>query len=109
MVSCKLVVLAMVVGTVMSASYPHHLRPRSAPSSTPVSVCHNWCGTPPNYHCCDRECPVDDRPIFECNRLSTSQDSRISGPERCQSDSECSGNAICCWDSCLAHKKCTNV
>ncbi|XP_066946725.1 uncharacterized protein [Macrobrachium rosenbergii] len=106
---CKLLMLAMLVGTVMSAASPHLPRPRPTPILKPDPVCDNWCGTPPNLVCCDRKCPVDDRPIFDCNRRQAEGAASVSGPSQCEADSECSGNALCCWDSCLAYKKCTNV
>ncbi|XP_066947027.1 uncharacterized protein [Macrobrachium rosenbergii] len=102
MVFYKLMLLAVLVGTVMSAAYPN--------IPPPVGLCDNWCGVPPNLKCCDRKCPIDDRPLFDCNRPnSPAIGGAISGPRPCHSDSDCSGNALCCWDSCLAYKKCTNV
>ncbi|XP_066943581.1 uncharacterized protein [Macrobrachium rosenbergii] len=104
MMSCKLLLLAMLVGTALAAAKPWPL-PNAQPQ---VAVCDNWCGTPPNLVCCDKKCPVDTRPPGECNRPRIGAGS-VSGPAACAKDSDCAGGALCCWDSCLHHLKCTNV
>ncbi|XP_066986217.1 uncharacterized protein [Macrobrachium rosenbergii] len=105
MMSCKLLLLAMLVGTALAAANPLAL-PQTKP---PVAVCNNWCGTPPNLVCCDKKCPVDTRPPGNCNRPGLASAASASGPKPCTKDADCHGGALCCWDSCLRHKKCTNV
>ncbi|XP_066988252.1 uncharacterized protein [Macrobrachium rosenbergii] len=59
-----------------------------------------------------RKCPDDHRPLYDCDRPqggAAAHPGHISGTQECYNNSECGGRALCCWDSCLGYRKCTNV
>ncbi|XP_068223278.1 uncharacterized protein [Palaemon carinicauda] len=105
MMYCKFLMFAMLVGTALGVARPWPLASRPA-----QGICDHWCGTPPNLVCCDKKCPVDNRKPGDCNRpLAAAASGSISGPRPCSRDLDCHAGALCCWDSCLQYKKCTNV
>ncbi|XP_064105352.1 uncharacterized protein LOC135214862 [Macrobrachium nipponense] len=74
--------------------------------------CNNWCkNSAGQFTCCDKlpKCPVDNRPIGECNRPFGSAAAGVSGPLRCADDSSCGAGAICCPDKCLGYTVCKNL
>lgn len=84
--------------------------------------CKNWCRNDQGQYLCCKHlqtttpkpvCPVDNRPKGQCTNVGLGGGvgitAVISGPKECYSDSECGSRALCCWDSCLGYRKCTNV
>ncbi|CAL4112669.1 unnamed protein product [Meganyctiphanes norvegica] len=83
-------------------------------TTSPFGYClKGWCKNfKGEYACCEKvkkptiTCPVDKRPTGNCDLPIDYQRGPLVGPQPCDYDHQCGGDALCCWDSCLGGHVC---